>query len=114
MEVKGAKPMLIAILVLVVTSFLLVTTYVRGWIPAVATFGSWLFLAVIAWGLIAIALTLMAPGWPVAMWVAVAWLGPIVLFLVDAAVNRPLELILALPPVAAHLWAAMTLMGVQL
>ena len=106
--------MLIALVVLVLTSFLLISTYVRGWIPAVATFGRWLFLAIIAWGLIAIALTLMAPGWPVAVWVAVAWLGPIVLFLVDSAVNRPVDFMLALPPVAAHLWAAVTLLGVQL
>jgi len=87
------------------------STYVRGWIPAVAIFGNWLFVVVIAWGLIAIALTLTAPAWLVAMWIAASWLTPIMLFLLDAVINRPLELILALPPLAAHLWAVATLMA---
>lgn len=89
--------MWIAILVLVASSLMLVSVYVRGWIPAVDAIGGWLFLAPIAWGLIAIPMTLFAPPWIMAIWIGSIWAGPIVIFLVDAAMRHPIDLIFAAP-----------------
>ena len=103
--------MWIAILVLVVSSFLLLGAFARGLTPAVDLVGSWIFLAPIAWGIIAVPLTLFAPTWMVIMWIGSIWAAPIVAFLVDSAINHPLDLILSAPPAAAQIWAIATIVA---
>ena len=103
--------MWIAILVFIVTSFLLIGAYVRGWIPAVDLLGNWVFLAPIAWGMIAIPMTLFAPAWMVAIWIGSIWAAPIVIFLIDAAIHHPLDLLLAAPQAVAQVWAIATIMS---
>ena len=93
--------MLVAILVLVVTSLMLVSAFARGWVPAVDVLGSWIFLAPIAWGIIAVPMTLLAPPWMVVSWASLLWIVPIIAFLVDAAINHPLDFILTAPPAVA-------------
>ena len=102
--------MWIAILVFIVTSFMLVTTHVRGWLPAVELLGNWLFLVPIAWAILAIPLTLFAPTWMVQIWIGSIWAAPIVIFLIDSAIHHPLDLILAAPPAVAQVWAIATIM----
>ena len=102
--------MWIAILVFVLTSLMLATTYVRGLIPAVKLLGNWLFLAPIAWGILAIPMTLFAPTWMVTMWIGSIWAAPIAIFLIDATIHHPLDLILAAPPAVAQVWAIATIM----
>ena len=102
--------MWIAILVFVLTSLMLATTYVRGLIPAVKLLGNWLFLAPIAWGILAIPLTLFAPTWMTQIWIGSIWATPIVIFLIDSAIHHPFDLILAAPSAAAQVWAITTIM----
>ena len=104
--------MWIAILVFIVTSFMLISAYVRGWLPAVMLLGSGLLAVPIVWAVGT--LGLIATGAPptlVIMAIGSIWAAPIAIFLVDAAINRPLDLLLTLPPVAAQVWAITTLMA---
>ena len=102
--------MLIAIAVLVISSFMLVSVYARGWIPAVNAMGSWLLAIPIVWGIVAIAFTILAPPWLVMTWIAAAWVAPIAMFLIDAAIKHPIDLVISLPPTMAHVWAIVTIM----
>lgn len=103
--------MLIAVAVLIISSFMLIGAHVRGWLPAVALLGSALLIVPFIWAIGTLSLiAISAPPTLVITVIGSIWIIPIGVFVVDAAINRPIELLLVLPPAAAQVWAISSLL----